>query len=375
MRRLASYILVGFLPCMLVSCNNSEEGAPKDDVAGVALDLENVGLASVSDSESPSRVIINGDGNWKATNGDVITLVAYGSTYTDGNYNNWSRYRCEISGTDTAWNWNENLSGDFKIRINNVAATILGYYPNIGTKGMFHYSSLNNAPCISTTLHTKYTDVGADAAAHSTMIDYMYVQPKTGITNKQHRVSVKLNHAMAMLKLVIARDTSYNGTGYITNVIFGDTLKTTNYFKTGVWDLNLLTGQFQDAASGSSKVPYLEWSDYTTWGYYEGTVYHHIFNYKSSTDPAEDGRVVLRTMIAPIASIPKNLYTMKMMIDTKPIVLRNCIPDRPEGYKAGYCYTYYVRFTAKALIINNDVKVERWQSGDTGVASGELIAN
>lgn len=356
---------------MLLSCSDNSGDEPSvNPEDGVSLELEAVGLASVTDE---SRTIINGDGKWKATNNDVITLVAWGSTYTDGNYNNWSRYRCEISGTDTMWNWNEGLSGDYKIRINNVAATILGYYPNVGTKGMFHYSTLNKAPCLTTTLYTTYTSLGTDAAANGTTIDYMYVEPVAGVTNKNRTVKVKLNHSLAMLKIVIARDTSYHGTGYITNVVFGDTLKKANYFKEGVWDLNLQTGTYQEAASGSKSVPYLEWSDYETWSYYYGTEYHHIFNYTSSTDPVEDGRVVLRTMIAPLASVPKNTFTLRMMIDTKPIVLTNCIPDRPEGYKAGYCYTYYVRYTAKALIISNDVKVERWLTGDTGVGS-ELVA-
>lgn len=218
------------------ACQNDDEVNSNDNQLPVALNLESVGLKTTVDS----RAGITADA---FTSGESLGLYIYNGTFgtaynTGAGTNLPSTENVPYTQSESGWD------ATSPIILSSTFGTVWAYYPYDKT---YNGTGADVPVTVAANQDSGQSDGVKDAVDNDGNIiqyDYMYSNKEEKVSNKDAKIDITMNHALAMVSFKFVQDdeVKYPGEGIVNSIV----LKNATGFsvlKTGKGTMNIETGE------------------------------------------------------------------------------------------------------------------------------------
>lgn len=321
-------LLIGTSSCS----NNDEAEISGQNESPVSLQVSNVGLAT------PTRSGITAA---SFANGAKLGLYIYrGSGIDDAN----KSYNDASSSLPTV-NVPYGLSGgtwsaERSIVLSNVAGKVYSYYPY--AEGNDSQDGTAIPVTVNATQGTGQSDGTKDVTEQS---DYMYSTVVADVSNKQPKVSLVMNHALAMVSFKFVQTTEegvqYPGAGKVSSIVLKNKAGK-SAVKTGNATMNIATGVITGGTAGSVTLT----PDATA-------------TLMDVTDAAK----LPRLLVYPVAALAVDDAEVTVTVDGSNYTI--VLPALQKGYEAGKNYLYTFTLKGSGLTVEN-VTITQWTETEGG---------
>lgn len=375
----------------LCGCSQNEELDEANQLVDLCIHTSSITLTRATTS---TKVITSDyfDAN------SVIAVYAHSSN-TNKTSNNNAKFKCTSASSSSINTWGYNDGSD-KIQLSAEVATIYAVYPDgltvttnsgEGVKGdnlkasgvqVFIGADDENSRIVAEKTYNSNTPTILAASGET---DYMYAtdgangaqanaQPKANngkassdadkdVTNS---VSLKMNHAMAMVSFKVYNDGTYTHDGKLTKIQLTNASNSSKVLQLGSATMDISNGAIA-ATAGNDNVAitryiYTKESSNNTAGY-------ELHKSASGGTTAPDNNPAFSMLVYPITSaITQNSIKAIFTVDGNDYPVT--IPaESSQTWAAGNNYIYTVKLNGKELAITN-VTINEWTDQ---TISGELI--
>lgn len=319
------------------ACQNDDEVNSNDNQLPVALNLESVGLKTTVDSRAGITATA-------FTSGESLGLYIYNGTFgtaynTGAGTNLPSTVNVPYTQSESGW------IATNPIILSSTVGTVWAYYPYVSD-----YSG--DGTNVPVTVNDTQTCQSVGNKDVSDQYDYMYSDPESDLSNKsgKNEVSLKMNHALAMVSFKFVQDdeVEYPGEGIVNSIV----LKNAEGFEkliTGEGVMNISTGEAKPTGTAAGTITLTPAEE-------------------SLLDVTEESKCP-RMLVYPIASIPSKNLELDVTVDGSPYNVE-ITTDMLNSFVKGNNYQFTFELKGTELVVKQ-VTITEWDKKQ--ITGGELV--
>ena len=316
------------------ACQNDDEVISNDNQLPVALNLESVGLKTTVDSRAGITAT-------SFTNGESLGLYIYngnfGTDYNTGAGDDLpSTENVQYTQSQSGWN------ATSPIILSSTVGTVWAYYPYDSS----YTGGGDDVPVTVAATQTCQSDGTKDVDDQK---DYMYGTKVEDVSNKDAKIDITMNHALAMVSFKFTQDdeVKYPGKGIVNSIV----LKNATGFsvlKTGKGTMDIETGEAVPTATAAGSITLTPAEE-------------------TLLDVTDESKLP-RMLVYPIASIPSTNLELDVTVDgnTYNVVIKESMLS---SFVKGNNYQFTFELKGTGLEVEN-VSIVKWLTNS--VEGGEL---
>lgn len=316
------------------ACQNDDEAVSNENQLPIALNLESVGLKTTVDSRA--GITANA-----FTSGESLGLYiyngAFGTAYNTG-------AEADLPSTENV-QYTQSASGwdaTSPIILSSTVGTVWAYYP-------YNSSYTGTGADVPVNVNATQTCQSDGVKDVEDQKDYMYGTKVENVSNKDAKIDITMNHALAMVSFKFIQDdeVKYPGEGIVNSIV----LKNATGFsvlKTGAGTMNIDTGEAVPTGTAAGTITLTPAAE-------------------TLLDVTDESKLP-RMLVYPVASIPSTNLELDVTVDgnTYNVVIKD---NMLTSFVKGNNYQFTFELKGTKLEVEN-VSIVEWEP--QAVEGGEL---